>query len=102
MELLAPDVTLWTDGGGKVRATMLRPVQGRTKVARHIANVARQRSLEEVEIRHRTVNGDPSAVLFADDAPFAVMVLDLDGDQVSNIYAVTNPEKLPKDEQPGG
>jgi RNA polymerase sigma-70 factor (ECF subfamily) len=96
MELLAPDVTLWTDGGGKVRASALRPVQGRDKVARLITRVAARRSTQELEIRHRTVNGDPSALLFADDAPFAVMVLDLspDGDKVSGIYAVTNPDKL--------
>ena len=42
------------------------------------------------------VNGDPSALLFAGDTPFAVIVLDLapDGDQVCGIYAVTNPDKL--------
>ena len=32
MQLLAPDVTLWTDGGGKVRQAM-RPVIGAEKVA---------------------------------------------------------------------
>lgn len=96
MEILAPDVTLWTDGGGKVRAAVLRPVQGRDKVARLITRVASRGSAEELEIRHRTVNGDPAALLFADDAPFAVMVLDVspDGGRVSGIYAVTNPDKL--------
>jgi RNA polymerase sigma-70 factor (ECF subfamily) len=89
-------VTLWTDGGGKVKASTLRPVQGRGKVARLINAVAARPSGQDFRIRHRTVNGDPSALLFAGDAPFAVMVLDLspDGDKVSGIYAVTNPDKL--------
>ena len=38
MELLAPDVTLWTDGGGKVRQA-LRPVIGATTVAAWFAGV---------------------------------------------------------------
>lgn len=97
LDLLAPDVTLWTDGGGKVRkAASLRPIRGRDKVARVIATTAKHRAPEELDIRYRTVNGDPSAVLFTPDAPFAVMVLDLapEGDRVQGVYAVVNPEKL--------
>jgi hypothetical protein len=95
LQILAPEVTMWTDGGGKVRATTLRPVHGRDKVARMITGVS-TRAPQNIDVRYRTVNGDPSALLFADDAPFAVMVIDLtpDGDQASGIYAVTNPEKL--------
>jgi RNA polymerase sigma factor (sigma-70 family) len=95
LQILAPEVTMWTDGGGKVRATTLRPVHGRDKVARMITGVA-TRAPQNIDVRYRTVNGDPSALLFADDAPFAVMVIDLtpDENQVSGIYAVTNPEKL--------
>lgn len=95
MEILAPDVTMWTDGGGKVRQSVLRPLHGREKVARFIAGVSAH-APEGMDVDYRTVNGDPSAVLFDADAPFAVMVLDLnsEGDQVSGVYAVTNPDKL--------
>ncbi|MFC4905732.1 RNA polymerase sigma factor SigJ [Actinomadura gamaensis] len=94
MEILAPDVTMWTDGGGRARAA-LRPVRGRDKVVRLIAGGTFRRP-DNLDVRYRTVNGDPSAVLFDEDAPFAVMVLDLspDGERVEGIYAVTNPEKL--------
>jgi RNA polymerase sigma-70 factor (ECF subfamily) len=93
MELLAPDVTMWTDGGG--RAGGLRPIEGREKVARLISNVT-ARLPSDLVVRYRTVNGDPSAVIFADDSPFAVMVLDLspEDDQIRGIYGVTNPDKL--------
>ncbi|MGW3243948.1 RNA polymerase sigma factor SigJ [Streptomyces sp. NPDC001070] len=95
MGVLAPDVTLWTDGGGKVRQTLPRPLHGRDKVARLIAGVA-DRAPENAELRYRTVNGDPAAVLVEGGSAFAVMVVDLtpDGERVAEIYAVTNPDKL--------
>ncbi|MFJ9036925.1 RNA polymerase sigma factor SigJ [Streptomyces sp. NPDC102406] len=103
MEILAPDVTLWTDGGGKVRPAALRPVHGREQVSRMIASFGRRRAPENLEIQYRHVNGDPSAVVFADDSPYAVMVMDLtpEGDRVSDIYLVTNPEKLTRVRQEG-
>ncbi|NVI87850.1 RNA polymerase sigma factor SigJ [Actinomadura sp. BRA 177] len=96
MGILAPDVTLWTDGGGKAgRTAALRPIQGADKVARVITSTAGW-GPADLDIRYRTVNGDPSAVLFDAHAPFAVMVLDLDpdGDRIRGVYAVTNPDKL--------
>ncbi|WP_141578039.1 RNA polymerase sigma factor SigJ [Actinomadura sp. WMMA1423] len=96
MDILAPDVTLWTDGGGKSKGTAaLRPIQGADRVARTITRTTSQR-LKGLDICYRTVNGDPSAVLFDKNAPFAVMVLDLDPDSfhVRGVYAVTNPDKL--------
>lgn len=38
MELLSPDVALWTDGGGKVRQA-LRPVVGASTVAAWFAAI---------------------------------------------------------------
>lgn len=44
MEILAPDVTVWTDGGGKAgRGAGLRPVRGRDKAARLLAGYATRR-----------------------------------------------------------
>ncbi|MFE1319626.1 sigma-70 family RNA polymerase sigma factor [Kitasatospora phosalacinea] len=94
LRLLAPDVTLWADGGGKATAAGARPVHGRGQVARLlVGSAARARG---VRVRWATANGDPSAVLFVGEAPFAVLVLDLaaDGEQVTDIYFVTNPDKL--------
>ena len=95
MEILAPDVTVWTDGGGKARGAGLRPVHGRDKAARLLAGYATHRGTG-LDVRYRRVNGDDSAVVFEGESPYAVMVMDLtpDGDQVSDVYIVTNPEKL--------
>ncbi|WP_372441072.1 RNA polymerase sigma factor SigJ [Actinacidiphila acididurans] len=95
MSLLAPDVTLWTDGGGKARSAP-RPVRGRDKVARTLSGYAAKRLPGTLDIQYRQVNGDPSAVVFSGDSPYAVMVIDLDpdADTVTDVYVVTNPDKL--------
>ncbi|MEW2287536.1 RNA polymerase sigma factor SigJ [Streptomyces sp. NPDC047841] len=94
LEILAPRATLWTDGGGKAQAAP-RPIQGRDKVARAVTGFA-ARQAAGLEIQHRDVNGDAAVVVFADGSPRAVMVLDLDsdGEQVREVYLVTNPDKL--------
>ncbi|WP_262056840.1 RNA polymerase sigma factor SigJ [Streptomyces sp. STR69] len=97
MEILAPDVTVWTDSGGNRKPAGLRPVHGRDKAVRLINSFAGgRRGPQDLELTYRRVNGDDAAVLFEGDAPYAVMVMDLtpEGDQVSGVYIVTNPEKL--------
>ncbi|MCX5425676.1 RNA polymerase sigma factor SigJ [Streptomyces sp. NBC_00078] len=96
MEILAPDVTVWTDGGGKRRPAGLRPVHGRDKAVRLITSYAARRGPQNLDLRYRRVNGDEAAVLFEGDSPYAVMVMDLtpEGDRVSDVYIVTNPDKL--------
>ncbi|MDT0478715.1 MULTISPECIES: RNA polymerase sigma factor SigJ [Streptomyces] len=97
MEILAPDVTVWTDGGG-MRKQALRPVHGREKAARLLNGYAKRGGARALglELRYRRVNGDDAAVLFEHDSPYAVIVLDLtpEGDRVSNLFVVTNPDKL--------
>ncbi|KQW07085.1 RNA polymerase sigma factor SigJ [Streptomyces sp. Root369] len=97
MEVLAPDVTVWTDGGG-MRKQALRPVHGREKAARLLNGYAKRGGAQALglELRYRRVNGDDAAVLFEHDSPYAVIVLDLtpEGDRVSNLFVVTNPDKL--------
>ncbi|MBB5912138.1 RNA polymerase sigma-70 factor (ECF subfamily) [Nocardia transvalensis] len=95
LELLAPDVTLWSDGGGKRRAA-LRPVEGRERILRLIANPGLLQQVPALEIGYRLVNGDPAAVLFSDGVPFTVVVLDIDPatELIRGIYAVSNPDKL--------
>jgi len=94
LELLSPEVTLWGDGGGKAPGG-LRPLTGRAKVARLLAGLA-PKAGRGLDVDWRTVNGAPAAVLSAFGRAFAVLVLDLvpDGDRISGIYAVSNPDKL--------
>lgn len=96
LELLAPDVTLWTDGGGKGPAVSLHPVHGRDGVAAVFMAVARALPAAGVDLRYRRVAGDPGALVFADGSPLAVVVVDLtpEGDRISGVFSVTNPDKL--------
>ncbi|GAB3970208.1 RNA polymerase sigma-70 factor [Actinoallomurus acanthiterrae] len=96
IRVLAPDVTLLADGGGKARAAGPRPIQGRDKIARLLIGDAARRPIPDLAVRYEHINGEPSALLLSGDSPFAVVVLDLtaDGTQVHGIYTVTNPDKL--------
>jgi RNA polymerase sigma-70 factor (TIGR02957 family) len=98
MELLAPEVTLWTDGGGKVRQAM-RPVIGAGNVARWLAGNVR-RPYEGVEIGDMTaevveINGGPGIVLSGAGRIIATITVDLDADgRIATIHNVANPDKL--------
>lgn len=94
MDVLSPDVTLWADGGGKARAAGLHPILGRDRIAPLIIGDRLRRPLPDIGIHYRTVNGDPAALVLSGDTPFALIVLDVEDDQVTGIYAITNPDKL--------
>jgi RNA polymerase sigma-70 factor (TIGR02957 family) len=89
MDVLAPDVVLVTDGGGKRKAA-LRPVLGRDKVMRFMQGQADPDASAEL----RSVNGSPAlAVVIHGEVDTVVTFLVEDG-LVTGIYAVRNPEKL--------
>ncbi len=98
MELLAPEVTLWTDGGGKVRQAM-RPIIGAANVARWIAGTIK-RPYEGVEIADMTaevvdINGGPGIVISGAARIIATLTVDLDADgRIVTIHNVANPDKL--------
>lgn len=92
MELLAPDVTAWTDGGGKVQAA-LRPLHGADRVARWLLGVL-GRPPSEMAVVPVDVNGQPGLLLTSDGAPDSVSVLDVAGGRVTALRLIRNPEKL--------
>jgi RNA polymerase sigma-70 factor (ECF subfamily) len=98
MQLLAPDVTLWTDGGGKVRQAM-RPIIGMEKVIRWLAGAA-SRPYEGVEINAMSaevveINGAPGMVLSGGGRIIATLTVDLGADgRIVTIHNVANPDKL--------
>jgi RNA polymerase sigma factor (sigma-70 family) len=96
MQALAPDVTVWADGGGMARAAGTHPVHSRDKVARLIIGDAFRHPIPDLSIRYLRVNGEPAALLLSGSTPYMLVSLDLipDGDQVRGIYVVTNPDKL--------
>jgi RNA polymerase sigma-70 factor, ECF subfamily len=95
LNLLAPDVTLWSDSGGKARAP-LRPIHGRDKVARFLIAVAAEAQPPGSDVRIVELNGGPAAVLLGPTGPTSVAVLDLglDDHRITDIHLVANPDKL--------
>jgi hypothetical protein len=91
--LLARDVEMAGDGGGKVPA-FVRPIRGRTRVARTLVDSIIPR-LSEVSFRLAEVNGGPGALyLDAQQRLIGVVALDFTGDQITSINSIVNPEKL--------
>jgi RNA polymerase sigma factor (sigma-70 family) len=93
--LLAHDVELTGDGGGKVPA-LARMLRGRSRVAQTIAKWARIRAkADPVTTRRVEVNGDAGA-MFLDRSGrlLGVWALTIDGNQVTAIHSIVNPEKL--------
>lgn len=94
MALLAPDVTAWTDGGGKIRAA-LRPLVGASNVARWLLGVLANRPLPDVDVRHVLVNGQPGLLITSAGVPDNVIAADLDADgRICAIRLIRNPDKL--------
>ncbi|MFB7245540.1 RNA polymerase subunit sigma-24 [Streptomyces populi] len=98
MELLSPDVTLWTDGGGKVRQA-LKPVVGPETVARWFAalGTATYQGIEPGQMRSELtwINGGPGVVFRGPDRVVATLTFDFDPQgRISAIHNVANPDKL--------
>ncbi len=92
-ELLAEDVTLWTDGGGKVRGAATRALHGQEPVARFV--IASQRLLEGAFTAEITqVNREPAIVIRVDGHPFSVVSITIAQQHVTDIRVIGNPEKL--------
>jgi hypothetical protein len=93
--LLAHDVELTGDGGGKVPA-LARSLRGRNHVARAVISwVRRVARLPGVSLRPVEVNGGPGALfLDAEQRVIGVCALDVAGGQITSISGIVNPDKL--------
>jgi RNA polymerase sigma-70 factor (TIGR02957 family) len=92
--LLAQDVALHADGGGKVPA-LARPVNGREHVARTLLAGMSALARRRVRLQVTEVNGQPGAMAFdAQDQLVGIMGLDIAEGQIQAIHSIANPDKL--------
>jgi RNA polymerase sigma-70 factor (TIGR02957 family) len=93
--LLAHDVELTADGGGKVPA-LARTLRGRSRVARTMINWARLGArLPGGSTRPVEVNGGPGALFVdAQQRLIAVCALEIASGQITSISGIVNPDKL--------
>jgi RNA polymerase sigma-70 factor (TIGR02957 family) len=94
-ELLAHDVVLRGDGGGKVPA-LTRAVHGRARVARTLmAGLRAGTRFGSFTPRREEVNGQPGALFLDREGRLVgVMILDVAEGQVQGVNSVVNPDKL--------
>jgi RNA polymerase sigma-70 factor, ECF subfamily len=90
--ILADDVVLHGDGGGKALA-IKKPVFGSVAVAQFVVAVTRtlplDATLEETEL-----NGAPGLLAKAGGHAAVAIMIDTDGQHIYSIFAVANPDKL--------
>ena len=89
MDVLAPDVVLMTDGGGRVKAA-LNPIFGRDKVFRFLTAVAPE-ALELVPV---WLNGSPAIQFVVAGQRDGVGTMLVEDGVVTRLFLVRNPDKL--------
>ena len=102
-ELLASDVRLVSDAGGKAKAPV-RVIHGVDKVSRFLAAVSTDAAVRaflavdeppaSFTIEVTDVNGGPAVVAWVDGRPVAVISLVVRDGLVDTVYLLVNPEKL--------
>jgi RNA polymerase sigma-70 factor (ECF subfamily) len=97
VSVLAPSVTLLSDGGGKAKAA-LRPINGPAKVARFIAGIATRpymgTDISAMSIDAAEINGAPGTLISAGGRPIAVLTMAVADGRITAIQLLANPDKL--------
>lgn len=92
MSLLAPEVRLVGDSGGKAKAP-LRVLETADKVGRFIVGAARK-GVADLSWRFLEINGGPAVLVLSGDKPDSVFQLDVVDGRIQAVYIIRNPDKL--------
>lgn len=92
LELLSDDITVWSDGGGKVTAAR-HPIHGPDRVARFFLGLV-SKAPPAFVARLARINGGPGIIGYVDGHPLNVLTFDVADGRIRAIRIVLNPEKL--------
>jgi RNA polymerase sigma-70 factor (ECF subfamily) len=93
-QLLARDVTLFSDGGGK-RTAATKPVVGRERIERFYAGLARKAGCRASLFYHPAwIDGLPGFISVEVDRSTQTTALAVEDGQIVAIYVMRNPDKL--------
>jgi len=96
-QLLASDVRIWSDGGGKVRAAQ-EVIEGADRAAQFIVDATRKRPdtwwRQDFTLRFAVINGLPGVIVDAPDGPVQTAAIEIEGNVIRAVYVVRNPDKL--------
>lgn len=93
LNLLADDVALRSDGGGKGIAVP-NEVRGAQNVSRGILGGLARLVPRSLIRKLARINGEPGLINYLDGKPHSVLIIDARDNRISNIYIITNPDKL--------
>ncbi len=94
VSLLADDVVLYGDGGGRP-PSFTRPIEGRERVVRLLLSIGAQAAQLGLAVRRVELNGQPGVMVVDGEGRLVnVMVLDIAGGLVRTVRSVINPDKL--------
>jgi RNA polymerase sigma-70 factor, ECF subfamily len=94
IELLAEDVIVHGDGGGKV-PQWFEPIAGADKVARLFARMGSQMQRFGAALEVHRINGQPGVIFRGPHGGvFSVMAVDVVNGRVTTIRSIVNPDKL--------
>lgn len=96
-QLLASDVRIVTDGGGKVRAAQ-DVVTGVDAAAQFLVDAARPRPgqwwRDTFTMRFAMINGLPGVIVDSPEGPVQTAAFEIEGEVIRALYVVRNPDKL--------
>jgi RNA polymerase sigma-70 factor, ECF subfamily len=93
MRLLASDVQVVTDGGGKAAAA-LNVLNGADRAARFLIGAARKGWRDDFTLRYATINGLPGIIVDAPEGPVQTAAFEIQDSVIQALYVVRNPDKL--------
>ncbi len=94
MDLLAEDVTLVADSGGKIPAASLKPVKGRSAVARFSVAVRGRFLALASQTELSEINHQPAIIVREAGRPLVVMTIEVESGRVRTVRFMANPDKL--------
>ncbi|MEU6496204.1 RNA polymerase sigma-70 factor [Streptomyces sp. NPDC046994] len=92
LRLLAPDVRLVGDSGGRTKAP-LRVLESADKVGRFLAGVA-GKGVQDVSFRFLELNGGTALLVLSGGKPDSVLQVEVADGLIQCIYIIRNPDKL--------
>jgi RNA polymerase sigma-70 factor, ECF subfamily len=94
IEMLAADVVVYGDGGGKA-PSWPEPIYGRERVAKLMVGTLVQVARIGASLQPREINGQPGTMFMDEEGRIgAVMSLDIADGVIQTIRGITNPDKL--------
>ena len=90
--LLAKDIVIYADSGGKAPAAR-NPISGANRVAHYLLGVVRKVP-KDFRFRIALINGQPGMILYGDGVPSALLTLDMLDGKIWEIDLIVNPDKL--------